>query len=432
MAQAQRQFERSLGMHRRHTELVPGGSQTTSKRPALFAFGQYPIFASHGSNGHIWDVDGNEYVDFVMALGPITLGYCYPAVDDAIRAELARGIIYGLLAEVELAAAEAVVAAVPCAEQVRFFKGGADATSAAARIARAYTGREKLINCGYRGWHDNWSVTRNDGGIPRALGPYTVPFEYNSLASLEQALDQHRGEVAAVFLDPFSSHLPAPGFLEGVRDLAHDHGALLVFDEIVTGFRLALGGAQEHFGVIPDLACFAKGIANGMPLGAVCGRREVMQVAEKLIISVTYGGEALSLAAAVAAISEYRTKDVFTRIWRLGQRLMDGLSGAAKEAGVPFRCYGLPPMSAMAFDAETPEVTSAMWTHFLQEAAQHGVLFRRGGLNFVAYTHTDGDVDLAVAVARQAFQQLRRRLADGTLSASVAPQPPEATGIRAF
>jgi glutamate-1-semialdehyde 2,1-aminomutase len=301
MLGVQRGLERSLSMYRRALELMPGGSQTTSKRPTLFALGQYPIYASHGRGGHIWDVDGNEYVDWVMALGPITLGYCYPAVDDAVRRQLERGIVYGLMAEVELEAAAAVVAAVPCAEQVRFLKGGAEVTSAAARIVRAHTGREKLVNCGYRGWHDQWAVTRNDGGVPRALAPYTVTFEYNDLPSLERALEANRGEVAAVFIDPVSTQPPAPGFLEGVQTLARAHGALLVYDEIVTGFRLALGGAQEYFGVTPDLACFAKGIANGMPLGVVCGRRDVMQTAEKLLISVTYGGEALSRGGAVAA-----------------------------------------------------------------------------------------------------------------------------------
>jgi glutamate-1-semialdehyde aminotransferase len=346
-----------------------------------------------------------------------------------VRAQLDRGIVFGLLAEVELAAAEAVVAAVPCAEQVRFLKGGAEATSAAARIARAYTGREKIANCGYRGWHDQWAVTRNDGGVPRALGAFTLPFAFNDLTSLEAVLDANRGEVAAVFVDPASSELPAPGFLEGVRELAHAHGALLVFDEIVTGFRLALGGAQEYFGVSPDLACFAKGIANGMPLGAVCGRRDVMQTAEKLVISATYGGEALSLAAAVAAIHEYRTRDVFARTARLGRRLMDGLNRAATQNRVPFRCYGLAPMSAMAFDAGTPDLVALVWTYFLQEAARRGVLFRRGGFNFVAYTHTEADVDRAVAVADEVFGELRRRLDDGGLKDAVLAGPAE-EGIR--
>jgi glutamate-1-semialdehyde aminotransferase len=415
-APPERRFERSLALYERACALMPGGSQTTSKRPERFAFGHYPIYATRGQGGHIWDSDGNEYIDFVLALGPITLGYCYPAVDDAIRAQLARGIVYGLLAEVEVEAAEAVVAAVPCAEQVRFLKGGAEATSAAARIARAYTGRQKVVNCGYRGWHDQWTVVANDGGVPEGLQPYTLSFPYNDLAALEAILAANRGEVAAVMLDPCLSDTPAPGFLEGARRLAQAHGALLVFDEIVTGFRLGLGGAQEYFGVTPDLACFAKGIANGMPLAAICGSREVMRTAERLTISVTYGGEALSLAAAVAALREYRARDVFAHNWRLGERLMRGLNEAAAAAGVAFRCHGLAPMSAMTFDAATPELEALSWTYFLREAARRGVLFRRGGCNFIAYTHDDTDIDRAVAVAGEVLAALRRCIDDGNLA----------------
>jgi glutamate-1-semialdehyde aminotransferase len=423
-------YRRSLEAYRRALELIPGGSQTMSKRPTQFALAHYPIYASHGRGGHIWDVDGNEYVDLVMALGPITLGYCYPAVDDAIRSQLERGIVYGLLADVELAAAEAVVSAVPCAEMVRFFKGGADATSAAVRIARAFTGREKVANCGYRGWHDQWNTHRNDGGVPRSLAAYTLPFEFNDLGSLERVLEANRGEVAAVFLDPAASVAPAPGFLAGVKERASAHGALLIFDEIVTGFRLALGGAQEYFGVTPDLACFAKGIANGMPLAAVCGRREVMRTAEKLIVSVTYGGEALSLAAAVAAIREYRERRVFEHLWRIGQRLTDALNAAAGDLGVPFRCVGLAPMGAMEFQL-APELTAAAWTVFLQESARRGVLFRRGGLNFVTYSHGEADVDAAAAAAAEALATLKLHLDRGTLAEAVPARPSEGPAIGA-
>ena len=408
-----RRYARSLALYAQASALMPGGSQTTSKRPAQFAFGHYPIYASHGRGGHVWDIDGHEYIDFVMALGPVTLGYCYPAVDEAIRAQLERGIVYGLLAEVEVAAAEAIVAAVPCAEP----------TSAAMRIARAFTGRQKVANCGYRGWHDQWTVVKDDGGVPEGLRPYTLPFAYNDLASLTTVLEANRGEVAAVILDPCLTVVPASGFLEGVRELAHAHGALLIFDEIVTGFRLGLGGAQGYFGVTPDLACFAKGIANGMPLAAVCGRREVMQTAERLTISVTYGGEALSLAAAVAALREYQTKDVFPHNWRLGERLLRGLNEAAGAAGVAWRCHGLAPMSAMSFEAATPVLEARAWTYFLREAAQRGVLFRRGGCNFIAYTHSEDDINRAVAVAGEVLTGLRRHLDAGSLPQAVQAAP---------
>jgi glutamate-1-semialdehyde aminotransferase len=402
-----RRYATSLAMWERLNHLVPGGSQTNSKRPSGYAYGSYPIFASHARGSHIWDVDGNEYVDFVQALGPIVLGYCDPDVDAAVRAQLDRGIVYGLLAEAELTAAEAVIAAVPCAEQIRFLKSGAEATSAAARIARATTGRDVIVNCGYRGWHDGWNVHRNDGGIPAALEGAVKSFTFNDLDSLETALRANRGKVAAVMLDAVGSLTPTPGFLEGVARLAREHDALLVFDEIVTGFRLARGGAQEYFGVVPDLACFAKAMANGMPLAAVCGRRDVMQRAEKLIITTTYGGEALSLAAATATIAKLGGAAVYPGIWRVGQRLMDGLNQIASELGVPFRCHGCAPMSVMSFEGDLSERASDCWFHFLAETARRGVLFRRGGCNFITAAHTDAEVDLALEAARVALRGLK-------------------------
>ena len=401
-----RRYAHSLSQWERLNRLVPGGSQTNSKRPSAFAYGNYPIFASHGRGSHLWDVDGNEYVDFVQALGPIVLGYCDAEVDAAVREQLDRGIVYGLLAEAELTAAEAVVAAVPCAEQVRFLKSGAEATSAAARIARAATGREVIVNCGYRGWHDGWNVHRNDGGIPTALDGVVQSFSFNDLDSLETALRANRGRVAAVMLDAVNSRTPAPGFLAGVARLAREHDALLVFDEIVTGFRLALGGAQEYFGVTPDLACFAKAMANGMPLAAVCGRERVMRTAEKLIITTTYGGEALSLAAATATIAKLREPTVYPGIWRVGQRLMDGLNQVATELGVPFRCHGYAPMSVMSFEGDLAARESDCWFHFLKETAKRGVLFRRTGCNFISTAHTDAEVDRGVEAAREALRSL--------------------------
>jgi glutamate-1-semialdehyde aminotransferase len=246
-------------------------------------------------------------------------------------------------------------------------------------------------------------------------------------------LDTNKGEVAAVLLDPARRDAPSPGFLEGVQALAQAHGALLIFDEVVTGFRIALGGAQEYFRITPDLACFAKGIANGMPLAAVCGRRAVMQTAERLTVTTTYGGEALSLAAVVATIQEYRTKNVFGHIWRLGDRLMRGLNVASESAGVPFRCFGLAPMSAMRFDACGSDTEQLLWTYFLQETARRGVLFRRGGLNFIAYTHTEHDIDTAVATVTVVLKDLRRQLEAGTLREAVLGEHAgQSAGVRSM
>jgi len=403
----------------RAVDVIPGGSQTMSKRPQGNAPGAFPIYVERAKGCRVWDVDGNEYIDYVMALGPIVLGYCYPAVDEAIAAQLRKGIIYGLLHPLEILAAESVRETVPCAEMVRFLKGGAEVTTAAARIARAYTGRELILNCGYRGWADQWTAqvtTPAARGVPECLRSTIVSFPYNDLPTLDRLLCEHAGEVALVFLDPVSAQEPDPDYLPGVRRLCDEHGVLLAFDEIVTGFRLAPGGAQEHFGVTPDLACFAKGIANGMPLGAVCGRREVMQVAEELLISVTYGGECLSLAAVCACLQEYRDQPVHGHLWAQGEKLMEAFAEAGRRHGLPFACTGLPPMSCPTFSFPDGQLNADVWSLFLQETARRGVLIRRGGLLFVTYSHADSEVEATFEAVDESLATIAEALRTDTLS----------------
>ena len=415
-------LDKSLALWGEAERLMPGGSQTNSKRPTAFAFGQYPVFAERADGCRIWDVDGNAYVDYVNGLGPITLGYRYPAVDDAIRAQLEKGIISGLLWPQEVEAARGLSEAIPCAEMVRYFKGGGEATAAAARIARAFTGRHVILNAGYRGWPDTWSAGR-DQAVPPEIAKYVVSFPQGDLTQLAQLLDERKGQVAAIFTDlPYDASL-GHEYLQGVQDLAHAHGALLVYDEIVNGFRLARGGMQEHYGVVPDLACFAKGMANGMPLAAVAGRADVMAAAKDALISITYGGEALSLAACVAVLQEYQRKPVIQQLWRIGQRLMDGLNAAAEAAGVPFRCHGYPPMSAMAFSLPR-ERTGDAWQLFLAECAQRGALFRRGGLNMMTFSHQEADVDESVRAAAEAFDVLRAAGFTGSAEAGAPAADP--------
>lgn len=398
-------YQRSLELFPKAYDIIPGGSQTNSKRPQAFAYGAYPIYAERAYGCRIEDIDGNTYIDLVGAFGPIILGYDYPAVEQAIIAQLRKGIITGLLYPVEYEVAKLLVDMIPSAEMVRFFKGGGEATSAAARIVRAYTGKEVLLNCGYRGWPDVWTATRNDGGIPKALEKTTISFPFDDLPALEQLLDQYEGQVAAVFIDVLYGEMQ-PGYLQAVQDLAHRHGALFCMDEVVTGFRAALGGAQEYFGVTPDVTVFAKAIANGMPLSAVVGRRDVMKVAEKLIMTITYGGEALSLAAAVATLNELRDKQVPDYLWRMGHLLADGLNEAAEETGIPFVCHGMAPFSAMRFDDVDSDQNRLVWTYFLQEMAARGVLMRRGGCNMLSYSHTEEDIATVVAAAGHVFSEL--------------------------
>lgn len=401
-----RSFGQSLSLFEEARRLIPGGSQTISKRPNPALLGEMPIYLERAEGCRVWDVDGNEFIDYVQALGPLTLGYADPRVDAAVREQLERGIISGLLYPLEVEVAREMVDAVPCAEMVRFFKSGAEATSVAVRIARAFTGREKIVHHGYHGWHDTWTAERNDGGVPKALETCVLSFNYNDLDGLRSTFDAYPGEIACVMMVATQTEPPAEGFLEGVRELCQERGALLIFDEIVTGFRLARGGAQEYLGVTPDLACFAKGIANGMPLAAVTGRRKVMEISERLLISTTYGGEALSLAAARACLEVYRDCAFFEHIFAMGERLMSGLNTAAERHGIPARCVGYPPMSLLEFQGDTPEETDRLWAAFLRETAQRGLLFRRSGLAFITLAHTAADIEETVAVCGEVFERL--------------------------
>ncbi len=415
----ERSYDRSMELYRRAIEVIAGGSQTNSKRPTAYALGAFPIYAQDAEGARVQDVDGNWYVDYILGLGPITLGYCYPEVDQAIREQLEHGIIYGLLSPREVEVAEAVCEMVPCAEMVRFLKGGAEATTAAARIARKYTGREVILNCGYRGWADGWAAqnTGMEGGVPNCLRGVIDGFARNDLDSLEAKLEEYEGRVAMVSIDPATGGEEVPdGFHQGVRDLCDKHGALLMYDEIVTGFRMAPGGGQEYFGVTPDLACFAKGIANGMPCGVVCGSQEVMKTAiDDVIISVTYGGEALSLAAAAAVMRIIRDEPVIDHLWSTGARLMQGFEELGEKHGVPLKCHGYAPMSSQTIDYEDAELSRDAWTLLLQEMATRGVLLRRGGLLFITYSHGDEEVEQTLSALDESLAVIAEAVDEGTV-----------------
>ncbi len=409
-----RSFAASLDLYDEARALIPGGAQTTSKRPAAFAYGAYPIYFAEASGGRITDLDGNDYIDLVSALGPISLGYRFPLVDAAIANQLQRGIISGLLSPLEVEVAQLVTEMVPCAEQVRFFKGGGEATAAAARIARRFTGREVILNCGYRGWPDTWVSPAADRGVPARLEGAVEAFTFNDREGLERLIHGQAGEIAAIAVD-VQVEAPEPGYLAWLCDLAHEIGALLIFDEIVTGFRLANGGAQEFFGVTPDLAVFAKGIANGMPLAVVAGRAEVMREFEAAMVSITYGGEALSLAAAAATLRTYRDEPVVTTLWARGRQLRTGLEQAAREVGLPFVVEGFDPMTAMRFVGLDADLERDAWSYLLQEMAERGVLLRRGGLNFVSYSHTESEIEAVIAAAEDVFARLAPLVRAGTV-----------------
>jgi glutamate-1-semialdehyde aminotransferase len=354
-------------------------------------------------------VDGNEYIDLRLGCGPITLGYGHPAVDGAAREQIGRVVLTSLPLDLERRVAELLIELAPCAEMVRFFKGGGEAMYAAIRLARRHTGRDRVVTCGYHGWHLTMDETQ-----PAALRALFTHLRYGDTRAFADYLEAHGGETACVCIGAdYSALRPQDPFLADVRELTEKHGVLLVVDEIVTGFRVRLGGIHEYFGVMPDLAAFAKGVANGYPLSAVVGRRELM--GNWPAISITYGGEAVSLAAAEAVLRIYRDEDVIGRLWALGERLQSGINEEAARQDLPFRLQGLPVCPLMEFGSKSGEKgdrsrPASVWGDATgrQKELFRG-LYRRGIIPFPSLyestAHTEAEIDYAVEAFGEALRE---------------------------
>jgi glutamate-1-semialdehyde 2,1-aminomutase/spore coat polysaccharide biosynthesis protein SpsF len=395
----------------RALETIPLGSQTFSKSYLGWVIGASPLYAESAKGAILKDIDGNMYVDYVMALLPIVLGYADPDVDAAIIAQLDRGIVMSLATRLESDLAERLVSLIPCAEMVRFGKNGSDATTAAIRLARAHTGRDMVMVAGYHGWHD-WYIgtTERHRGVPEAVRKLTLTFPYNDAAALEALLKQHGDKTAAIMLEPTGKVTPGPGYLERVRELADRHGAILVFDEIITGFRVGLGGAQAHYGVTPDLACFGKAMANGMPIAAVMGRRDIMQLMEKVFVSTTFGGETLSLAASLATIDKLERENAVARTWAAGDALKAEFNALFEKHGfgdvLKFVGEGWWPR----LDVAKPPVEKPLFTALLRQEFNRAGLLIASSLNLSLAHDAPNVKSLTIASADTALRELRQAL----------------------
>ncbi|MFZ2113850.1 MAG: aminotransferase class III-fold pyridoxal phosphate-dependent enzyme [Solirubrobacteraceae bacterium] len=409
-----RSLRRSSELLRRAGGLIPGASQTLSKGPTQWVQGVAPAYVERADGAYVWDVDGNRYLDFPMALGPILLGHCHPAVERAIVKQLRSGIVFSLPHPIEIEVAERIAALVPGAERVRFAKSGSDATSAAVRLARATTGRERVIVTGYHGWHD-WYIgsTTRHMGVPKAVRSLVEPVAFGDLTALADALDRHPREVACVVCEPVGIVEPAPELLREIIDLSHRHSALVVFDEVISGFRLAPGGAQEHFDVRADLVCFGKALGNGMPISALAGPAAIMDGLQDVFFSGTHGGETLSLAAARATLDVLAGEPVHEHLWRLGRRLQEGVLGAVERHGLGewVDCSGAAPWTIVSVREPDPDaMTLAAKSLIQQEMIKRGILFN--GSNFISYAHTPADIDLAIEAYDSSFELLASALPD--------------------
>jgi glutamate-1-semialdehyde 2,1-aminomutase len=392
-------YQKSEALLQRALKVIPLGSQTFSKSLTQYPFGVSPYFIIRGQGSRVWDADGNEYIDFINSLASVTLGYNDPDVTAAVRAQLDDGVIFSLPHPIETEVAERIVDMVPCADMVRFGKNGSDATSGAIRIARAHTGRDRIAVCGYHGWQD-WYIgsTARHRGVPQSTRDLTSSFAYNDADSLERLLLAHPGEFAAVILEPMNVVEPQKDFLESVQRLARAHGAVLVFDEIITAFRYANGGAQEFFGVTPDLATLGKGLANGYPVSAVAGRRDLMKLMEEIFFSFTFGGEALSLAASAATLDKLKREAVCARIATLGTQLIDGLRQRIEQHGVAdfVSVTGHPSWSFLILKDTERASQFALKTLLMQEFFQRGIL--AFGTHNLSFAHSDADIARLLAV----------------------------------
>lgn len=391
---------------------IPTGTQTLSKAPNQFVEGVYPMFLEKGKGSHVWDVDGNEYIDYPSSLGAILLGYSYPRVNDAIKKQLDSGTIFSLMNRLEGEVAEMLAGMIPCAEQIRFAKTGSEAASGAIRVARAATGRYKIAYCGYHGWHDWYTVTTTRSkGIPPVLKDYMLPFEYNNTASLEKIFSENPKQIAAVIMEPVALLHPQEQFLQKVRDLTTQNGAVLIFDEIITGFRFGKGGAQERYGVTPDLATFGKAVANGMPLAILAGKKEFMKECHEIFFSSTFGGETLSLAAAKSVLQEMREKPVVEHIWQQGEKLQKGLSELARAKGLSAELIGFPARHFLVFKDGEGNPSLLLKALFWQETIQRGVLF--GNAQMISFSHSDSDIAQTLQVCEEALEFVKNAVASG-------------------
>jgi glutamate-1-semialdehyde 2,1-aminomutase len=419
---ADKDFTRSRELQARSHRLIPGGAHTYAKGDD-----QYPVlapgFIERGRGCHVWDVDGNEYIAYGMGNRCVTLGHAFPAVVEAARAELERGSNFARPSPIEVEAAEEFVRCVRGAEMVKFTKDGSTTTTAALKLARAVTGRDHVAFCAdhpFFAIHD-WFIgaTEIDAGVPRGVKELTHTFRYNDLDSVRALFERHPGQIAALILEPAKYDDPEDGYLHEVRDLCHRHGALFVLDEMITGFRWDVGGAQQTYDIVPDLSAFGKAMGNGYAVSALCGKREIMELGglthdreRVFLLSTTHGGETHALAAAIATMRTYRTEPVIETLYRQGEKLRQALEAAAEAEGVSDRFPILGRPCCMVWGARDQEgqPSQAFRTLFLQETIKRGVIMPS---LVVSYSHTDEDIERTAEAVRGALAVYRRALDEG-------------------
>jgi glutamate-1-semialdehyde 2,1-aminomutase len=428
--EARLNFTKSRELQERLQRVIPAGGHTYAKGADQYPL-ESPAVIARGLGCHVWDVDGNEFIEYGMGLRAVTLGHADPRVNEAVREALALGTNFTRPAAIELEFAETFLEIIDGAEMIKLTKDGSTADTAALKLARAYTGRDMVAICAEHPFfsYDDWFIgtTTMDGGIPAEERESTVRFRYNDLASLRALFDAHPNRIAAVFLEPARTEEPASGFLPGVQALCRERGAVLVFDEMITGFRWHLKGAQRVYGVVPDLSTFGKAVANGFSLSVLCGKRDIMRLGSRerpqdnvFLLSTTHGAESTALAAGIRTMQIYRSEPVIEHLYRAGERLAAGIRVSVERHGLQsyVELSGRP--CNLLWGARGPDgrPSQAFRTLLLQETIKHGVLMPS---LVVSYSHSDEDIDRTIDAVDRSLAVYARALEDGVEKYLVGP-----------
>ena len=411
-------MSKSQELYQKAKQIIPGGTQLLSKRPEMWAPEQWPNYYSKAKGCEVWDLDGNHFYDFsIMGVGANVLGYAFDEVDEAAKEAIDCGSMCTLNAPEEVALAEKLLELHPWAESVRYAKAGGEAMAMATRIARAYTGKDIVLVCGYHGWHD-WYLSANlvkgdplaevhlqgltPAGVPRGLAGTNLIFHYNNIEEFTRLIEENRGEIAAVIMEPIRNDYPNEGYLEMIRETTEKEDIVLIFDEITAGFRLCAGGSHKVLGVNPDIAVFAKGMTNGYPVTAVIGKKRIMEASQETFISSTFWTERIGFAAALKTIECYQKYNVSEHQVHIGQRIKEGWENLAEKYELEIETNGILPLIHFGFKYDN---ALAYKTFFTQEMLKEGFLAGPGV--YASLAHTDELVDKYLEACGRVFEKVK-------------------------
>ena len=383
---------------------MPWGTQTNAKRPLRDGITERPAFIKRASGCRMWDLDGREFIDYRAALGPIILGYKYEAVDEAVRRQMKRGTLFSMASPIEAEAAEAILQTVGWAEQIRFMKTGADVCTCCLRLARSRTGRDHMLTIGYHGYHDWFAFDWPNPGVPESLKQYIHAVPYGDTEAVDKVFAEHGENLAAAIVVPIEWHMaPDKAFLQHLRDKCDEFGSALIFDEVLTGFRLGKAGAVGAFNIVPDMVGYAKGMANGYPVSAFAGKREWMETLNQTVITTTYAGETLSLAAVIAVMDIFNKEPVHEHIARQGKVLREGFSEIFQESGFPAATIGVDQGCVIDFSAAADKAES-LHCQLFNKLYSKGIFANEQW--FITYTHHASDIDQTLEAMRQSIREI--------------------------